>query len=65
MELRTPIMNKGMSRSLLNFEPVPLLTGHRIHEDPRQQDRDRGALLARSRSAGVLGSRLDRQLTGA
>ena len=26
MELRTPIMNKGMSRSLLNFEPEPLLT---------------------------------------
>ena len=27
-----------MSRSLLNFEPEPLVADHRIHEGPRQQD---------------------------
>ena len=44
----------GMSRSLLNFEPDPLLADHRIHEGPRQQDRDREALLARNHSLAFL-----------
>jgi hypothetical protein len=27
--------NQGMSRSLLNLEPRPMLVDHRIHEGPR------------------------------
>jgi len=51
-----------MSRTLLNFEPEPLLAEHRIHEGPRKQDRDREALMAHNCSPGVLGSCQDRQL---
>ena len=45
---------QGDVPSLLIFEPEPLLADHRIHEGRRLQDRDLGAMPARSRGPAYL-----------